>query len=328
MFGKLEGEYEIYKDCAENESSSGAVSPQSALNQKQADLDEWRQDLDEWNTKLSEEEIRNEEPADDRYQYILEINELNRQQEELDKQKKELEGSENGRSPGAALPQAAYNHTGGFTMTEQTKEQETKQRPLVGDYLMKIEDVPKEVREYAINKISLKDADGNFLKDENNKEIKANIAVAKENGNYYGQVVLNNDSYIVQAVGKNQNFVVVHPKNKIELQGNTLKTLDEKKQMNGFSIQVHYTGDQAKVYPFKPKEREEAIKEAMTPETLLTQAKEYAEKNIKNSSQRSAFLKHMEAVVERAFPQQQQQQEVKQEKTPSERTQQPQERVR
>ena len=77
-------------------------------------------------------------------------------------------------------------------------KQPAKQRPQVGDYLMKIEEVPKEVRDYAINKLSPKDADGNRLKDDAGKEVRAGIAAAKENGSYYGPVVLNNDiEYLV-----------------------------------------------------------------------------------------------------------------------------------
>jgi hypothetical protein len=186
----------------------------------------------------------------------------------------------------------------------------TNQRPAVGDYIMKIEEVPKEVRDYAINKISPKDADGNIQKDEKGKEMRAGISTAKENGSYYGSVILNNDKFIVQAVGKDRGYAVVHPKDKVELQGPTLATLDEQKRMNGFDVQIHYTGDRAKAYPYKAKETtaeqgEKALaskaKEAMTPETLIAKAQEYAAENIKNANQRTAFLKHMEAVTQQAF---------------------------
>ncbi|HBN8308912.1 TPA: hypothetical protein L3685_005977 [Pseudomonas aeruginosa] len=89
-------------------------------------------------------------------------------------------------------------------------KQPAKQRPQVGDYLMKIEEVPKEVRDYAVNKLSPKDADGNRLKDDAGKEVRAGIAAAKENGSYYGPVVLNNDKFIVQAVGKDRSYLEAH----------------------------------------------------------------------------------------------------------------------
>ena len=120
----------------------------------------------------------------------------------------------------------------------------------------------------------------------------------------------------MQAVGKDRSYAVVHPKDKVELQGSTLAMLDAKKQLNGFNVQIHYTGDKAKAYPFKPKEatadqaqgqqRDQApkakeAKETMKPEALLAQAQEYAAGNIKNANQRAAFLKHMEAVTKQAF---------------------------
>lgn len=182
----------------------------------------------------------------------------------------------------------------------------SKQRPTVGDYLMKIEEVPKEVRDYAINKLSPADADGNRLKDAQGKEVRAGISTAKENGSYYGPVVLNNDKFIVQAVGKDQSFAVVHPKDKVELQGQTLAMLDAKKRLNGFNVQIHYTGDKAKAYPYRAKEAtadkaEAQQKEAVKPETLIAQAQQYAAENIKNANQRAAFLKHMEQVTQQTF---------------------------
>lgn len=182
----------------------------------------------------------------------------------------------------------------------------SKQRPTVGDYLMKIEEVPKEVRDYAINKLSPADADGNRLKDAQGKEVRAGISTAKENGSYYGPVVLNNDKFIVQAVGKDQSYAVVHPKDKVELQGQTLAMLDAKKRLNGFNVQIHYTGDKAKAYPYRAKEAtadkaEAQQKEAVKPETLIAQAQQYAAENIKNANQRAAFLKHMEQVTQQAF---------------------------
>jgi hypothetical protein len=180
-------------------------------------------------------------------------------------------------------------------------------RPKPGAYLMQIDHVPAEVREYAVNKISPTDSSGNPLKDDAGKEVKASISVAKENGSYYGPVILNNDKFIVQAVGKQRNYAVVHPKDKVELQGSTLKMLDQKKQLNGFNVQIHYSGDKAKAYPFKPREataqqeQQAPAKEQMKSEELLAQAQEYAAKNIKNTNQRNAFMKHLEAVAKQAF---------------------------
>lgn len=190
-------------------------------------------------------------------------------------------------------------------------KQQTRPRAKIGDYLMKIDEVPKEVRDYSINKIST-DAEGNPLIDASGKEVRAGISVAKENGSYYGPVLLNNDKFIVQAVGKERNYAVVHPKDKVALQGSTLEMLDQKKRLNGFSVQIHYTGDQAKAYPYRPKEvttdqqqeqgsQSAPAKDTMKPEALIAQAQEYAANNIKNDIQRATFLKHMQAVAQQAF---------------------------
>lgn len=195
----------------------------------------------------------------------------------------------NDRSPSSADP--------GLT------QQPPRQRPAPGDYLMNIEDVPREVREYAINRLA---AGGGGSRDD-----RPNISVARENGSYYGPVILNNERFIVQAVGKDRGSAVVHPKELVELQG-VANELNEKRRLNGFSVQVHYTGDRAKGYPYKPKEAtadhgqqqessKPAVKETMKPETVIAKAQEYAAENIKNAIQRATFLKHMEAATQLAF---------------------------
>lgn len=107
---------------------------------------------------------------------------------------------------------------------------------VVGNYLHKIEEVPKEVRDYAINKLNPVDAAGERIKDAQGNQITARISTAKENGSYYGPVILNNEKFIVQNDG-----AVVHHKDDVALQGASLALLDAKKTMNGTSVQVHYT---------------------------------------------------------------------------------------
>lgn len=192
------------------------------------------------------------------------------------------------------------------TLPAESDSRHTSRKRVIGDYLIKIDEVPKEVRDYAINKLSPTDSEGKALKDAEGKDIRIGISTAKENGSYYGPVVLNNDKYIVQAVGKDHNYAVVHPKDKVDLQGSTLSMLDAKKRLNGFNVQIHYTDDQAKAYPFKPKEQDkeqpaQQTKEQVKPESMIAQAQEYAAKNIKHAGQRAAFLKHMENVTREAF---------------------------
>ena len=181
---------------------------------------------------------------------------------------------------------------------------------VVGAFLSKIEDVPKEIREYAVNKLNPKDAEGNRLRDGQGRKISASVSVAKENGSYYGPVILNNDKYLVQSVGKDRLYAVVHPKDGLDLQGSTLRMLDSKRQLNNTNVQIHYTGDKAKVYPYsdknregadKPKEAPAPARDELKPDAFLAQAAQYAKQNIKNANQREAFMKHLGNVTEQAF---------------------------
>ena len=187
---------------------------------------------------------------------------------------------------------------------------------VVGDYLHKIEEVPKEVRDYAINKLNPVDAAGERIKDAQGNNITARISTAKENGSYYGPVILNNEKFVVQAVGKERLSAVVHHKDDVALQGASLALLDAKKTMNGTNVQVHYTGDKAKAYHWSDKSKQAAdpakdapekapqqapVKEAMKAEDFMKQAADYAKENIKNTNQREAFLKHLGNVTEQAF---------------------------
>lgn len=191
---------------------------------------------------------------------------------------------------------------------------------VVGGYLHKIEEVPKEVRDYAINKLNPVDAAGERIKDAQGNNITARISTAKENGSYYGPVILNNEKFIVQAVGKERLSAVVHHKDDVALQGASLALLDAKKTMNGTNVQIHYTGDKAKAYHWSDKSKQAAdpakdapekapqqapAKEAMKPEDFMKQAADYAKENIKNTNQREAFLKHLGNVTEQAFNKQQ-----------------------
>jgi hypothetical protein len=187
---------------------------------------------------------------------------------------------------------------------------------VLGGYLHKIEEVPKEVRDYAINKLNPVDATGERIKDAQGNNITARISTAKENGSYYGPVILNNEKFVVQAVGKERLSAVVHHKDDVALQGASLALLDAKKTMNGTNVQVHYTGDKAKAYHWSDKSKQAAdpakdasekapqqapAKEAMKAEDFMKLAADYAKKNMKNTNQREAFLKHLGNVTEQAF---------------------------
>lgn len=192
----------------------------------------------------------------------------------------------------------------------------------VGNYLSSIEEVPIEVRQFALNKLTPRNDIGEKLQDTHGNNITAKVATAKENGSYYGPVILNNDKYIVQAVGKDKLSAVVHDRKNIELKGQSLQALDEKKQMNGTNLQIHYSGDSAKAYHWNAdKQREQApqshqrqspspapeatpkepAKPEITSADFMQKAQDYAKENIKNTNQREAFLKHLGNVTEQVY---------------------------
>lgn len=187
---------------------------------------------------------------------------------------------------------------------------------VIGNYIHKIQEVPKEIRDYAINKLNPVDEAGERVKDGQGVPITARISTAKENGSYYGPVILNNEKFIVQAVGKERRSAVIHHKDDVALQGSSLALLDAKKTMNGTSVQVHYSGEKAKAYPWADKARQTQepgktepektpAKEPMKADEFMKQAADYAKENIKNANQREAFLKHLGNVTEQAFNKQQ-----------------------
>lgn len=182
-----------------------------------------------------------------------------------------------------------------------------------GNYLMDPQLVPPEIREFVANRMEPKDANGNRLLNDTNQPVRAEVMPARENGSYYGPVVFNNAQFMVQAVGKNQQFAVVHDKRDVELQGPSLQDRDAKRQLNGAVVQVHYNGERAKAYPYKQKEQtrdqaQEAPKPPKAPELtregLVASAVQYAASNLR-ANQREAFIKNFTQAVTNATEQQQ-----------------------
>ncbi len=188
-------------------------------------------------------------------------------------------------------------------MSDNTNQNSTDNTPPAkaenkGQPLLKIEDVPKEIRAYALDKTTPKDDNGQPIKGK-----APPVIPAKENGSYYGKVISNTDKYLVQLTGQanDKQWLVVHEKEKIALQGAPLQKMDEGKRLNNAGVQIHYTGDKAKAYPWSPKDKGEAAK-TITKDAFVEQAKLYAQENIKNANQRTAFVKHLEGMADKAFP--------------------------
>jgi len=91
----------------------------------------------------------------------------------------------------------------------------------------------------------------------------AYAAPAREDGGYKGPVIYANNHYLVQAVGKKQENAVVHRKSDVEFIGQKLAWREQHGLLNGVNVQVHYNGDQGKVYVWN-QEREQAVRAEKT----------------------------------------------------------------
>lgn len=208
--------------------------------------------------------------------------------------------------------------------------QKPYQKPVIGATITDLKDVPKEIRDTAVVRAAPKNHKGEILVGDNGKQLLPQLRSAKENGSYRGPVVLNSDNYLVQAVGEKRNFLIVHDKSNLQLQGNALPTMDAEKRLNGFNIQVHYTGREAKAYPYSPEREAEKRRQArderaaqapaaLTKAQLAQNAFAYAQ-TIKNARSREAFLNHIYQLSSQSFqkpaPQQQVQAPAKEQAQP------------
>lgn len=101
----------------------------------------------------------------------------------------------------------------------------------VGNPLFEFREVPSEIRAAAQQRFG---AD-------------IRMGVPRENGLYKGEV-FNTDRYLVQEVATRS--VVFHDKQNMEFVDSRLKWCNENQRLNGADVQVGYTGDQSKVYPY------------------------------------------------------------------------------
>lgn len=141
---------------------------------------------------------------------------------------------------------------------------------------------------------------------------------AKESGSYRGPVIHADPDFIAQAVGKNEQTIIVHRRADLEMVGASLKYADQHDKLEEKNLQIHYEDTRAKAFPWNP-EKDKANKEAaqhaaekkaVTAESLLSKAEQYAVDHIKTPKQREEFIKHFAQVSQEAFgkPVEQQQQ--------------------
>ncbi|MCL4626058.1 hypothetical protein L0Z32_06465 [Burkholderia multivorans] len=125
-------------------------------------------------------------------------------------------------SQSASKPQAVPD-TGTDAPAEQPRQ--------IGNPLFDFKEVPMEIRAAAQQRFG---AD-------------VRMGVPRENGLYKGEV-FNTDRYLVQEVATRS--VVFHDKQNMEFVDSRLKWCNENQRLNGAEVQVGYTGDQSKVYPY------------------------------------------------------------------------------
>jgi putative DNA primase/helicase len=143
-------------------------------------------------------------------------------------------------------------------------------KPSVGGrYVIDHKEIPKEILAFVGQKLG-KDA---------------SVNPAREGGGYKGKVLLNSGDYLVQAVGRDGGSAVVHRKADLTMVGSNLEWRNTNERLQAVDVQIHYTGDKAKVFPWN-REREDQLR-------FMNRAKDYAQ-TIKSDTERGVFLKHLE----------------------------------
>lgn len=133
---------------------------------------------------------------------------------------------------------------------------------------------------------------------------------AKVGGSYKGPVIHADESFVVQAVGRERNSAVVHQRSDLEMQGAQLRQRDRNNDLNNRNIQVHYRGTTAKVFPLnehptqaseRPAERgngEPPKPDRIYREFVLATAADYARDAFKTEKQRETFVGHVTAMLD------------------------------
>jgi hypothetical protein len=128
---------------------------------------------------------------------------------------------------------AAQPKAKGRTAASQTQAPESpvESQRKIGGPLFDFKEVPPEIKAAAQQRFG---AD-------------VRMGVPRENGLYKGEV-FNTDRYLVQEVATRS--VVFHQKQDMEFVDSRLKWCNENQRLNGADVQVGYTGDRPKVFPY------------------------------------------------------------------------------
>lgn len=167
-----------------------------------------------------------------------------------------------------------------------------------GAYRMSHDDIPQGVRDFV-----------------EKRNPGAEVYSAREGGSYKGQVVSVTEHLIVQMVGTDQRSAVAHKRDDIEFVPPKLKRQDERDDLAGRNIQVHYRGSEAKAYTWDA-EKEKANRasaaqsrsqdagnreaQPITREALETSIQKYAA-TLGTAKERDAFIAAMRETAKQAF---------------------------
>jgi len=131
---------------------------------------------------------------------------------------------------------------------------------------------------------------------------------AKAGGSYKGPVIHADESFIVQAVGRDRSSAVLHQRSDLEVQGAALRQRYQRDDLIERNIQVHYRGTTAKVFPWDPArtssnrtdgDGSSPAKQAQPDrDALLATATGYARDAFKTGKQRDAFVAHVAAMLD------------------------------
>ena len=169
-------------------------------------------------------------------------------------------------------------------------------------YRLDHKDIPQDVRDF----VSERKAD-------------AEVYPARAGGSYKGPVVMTTDKLVVQMVGNDQKSAVAHNREDLEFVSPKLIRQNERDDLGGRNLQVHYRGTEAKAYTWDA-EREKANRAAAAEKADPAKerapardkaeqvSKEVIEKKIQafaatltTPKERDAFIASMKDVTKKAF---------------------------
>lgn len=189
-------------------------------------------------------------------------------------------------------------------MSNERTATDAKEAQAQSNYRMNPADIPKSIYEKVSGTLG--------------KEADVFPARGDSKYGYKGPVIHADQDFVVQAVGKGHKTAIVHQRGDLEMQGPMLQSRDANNDLVNRNIQVHYRGDQAKVYQWNPEREAQNREQRTTPvDRTMAAAEKYAQENFKTAKARETFLQHMQNVTQEAFKPSSREQEAPAKQAPS-----------